>query len=494
MTGLPICRSAPSRRVQPALRKHSSVADLGQTSLLQPLLRSGSVLPETPATTSHHSFTVGQRVSPFKRAAAISIAQMLQQNSSVPTQPPHSSTTPKPRHLPPLGSPRLPIDGRQPSGSLGRHSVDWGQNKVGSLSTRSSFGSPANSLEAELQPFSSPPGADLDNTGTPTLSRPLPPLRRSGSVVPVSSAIVPDHSSTGVKLFPFKRAAAISIAQIMRQNSSLPLQPAEAHSAVSVRPRQLPPLSSPRHSADGQHPLLTIPPRSVDRGYPVLSNPSRTASLSSPARSLESQLSVPSSPRQSGVHMLSSLSSPAKSLDRELSMLGSPGHSAELGQSLLGSQTHSVEIGQSLLGSPRRSAELGQAWQSNSRLSAELQQSLLGSPRRSAEMGRFLLGAPISRRSSLSSPARPLQPDQARRSILRHASVGSSVLSDSGSASPGRRAPNRWALCHKCCPMQVHYCKGSDSLYGKAACQSQCPLISSLPQLEGHHKSKGTHS
>lgn len=234
-------------RVQPVLRKHSSVAELASASLQSLPRTSDAMTPVLPAATPRQSFTGNQRLSPYKRAAAISIAQIMQQNSSLPLQPAEGNIlvpTPRPRQL--------------------------------------------------------------------------APLSRHGSVAQGSAATTPLDSFDGRQQFPVRTAAAVTIAQILRHDSSSAAQLAvDTLSPAPLRPRQLPPLRSPRRSAEGQQAVLGSPGPHAEGQQLTLGSPrcsaelaeaastapsSRRSSLSSSARatkedgSLQQQSSVPVSP------------------------------------------------------------------------------------------------------------------------------------------------------------------------------------------------------
>ena len=205
----------------------------------------------------------------------------------------------------------------EPSAAQHRHSPKLTLNEPDNLHVQHSAASASKvlapvKLKPALRKHSSV--ANLSRSTLPHSPKTAPPLRRFGSVTPAPAATTPRHSFNGVQpLSPTRQEAATSIAQIMQRNSSLPLQAAIAHKSTSAMPRHLPPLSSPKRSAELGQSLLGSPRRSAELGQSLLGSPKRSVELS----------------LLGSTSRMSSLSSPAKSLDTDQV----PGGASELSMS-----------------------------------------------------------------------------------------------------------------------------------------------------------------
>ena len=177
----------------------------------------------------------------------------------------------------------------EPSAAQHRHSPKLTLNEPDNLQVQHSAASASKvlapvRLKPALRKHST--AHDLSRSTLPHSPKPAPPLRRFGSVTHAPAAATPRQSFSGAQpLSPTRQEAATSIAQIMQQNSSLPLQAATAHKSTSAVPRHLPPLTSPKRSAELGQSLLGSPRRSAELSR--LGSTSRMSSLSSPAKSLE---------------------------------------------------------------------------------------------------------------------------------------------------------------------------------------------------------------
>lgn len=109
--------SGPSK-LRPALRKHSSVADLSSAGTLlcprhlPPLRRFGSVSPASAAAMPPHGVSDSPVSSPCRQTSAVSIAQIMQSNSRWTSQAAEAyhSSNPLPNRQSPLSSPKRSVE------------------------------------------------------------------------------------------------------------------------------------------------------------------------------------------------------------------------------------------------------------------------------------------------------------------------------------------------------------------------------------------------